>query len=324
MGLRIKTLIHVLIISSLCLFSTSCDQASNPTSKRNANSDIPGKIVFKCNPWGICVYEGGKLHKWMPGADTGGAMWVGKDKIFFSRQIKERDFGYRRHLIDFFVADYRTKEEQKLFRPKETILIRGAFKDGNRFYGKAFEEGRAGEIENVVIYDKNTDSFKKVTNFQGDSVFLTVDLSPDETKFVVDYSSHKGDKYYDNMIIIDINGNVIKDFQEAGSSPKWSPDGRYIVYAKGYLKQEAGTPISDAEIVIYDIQRDEIKRLTDIDGIDTQPVFSPDGKKIAFVQWGGGGLSKNLAVMNADGSDVRMLLQGDIGDLAVHNPDWGE
>jgi len=58
-------------------------------------------------------------------------------------------------------------------------------------------------------------------------------------------------------------------------NPTWSPDGRYVAFSAlvGGL----------SDLYLYDLQDSSLKRLTDDAYADLQPVFSPDGKSLAWV-----------------------------------------
>jgi Tol biopolymer transport system component len=58
-------------------------------------------------------------------------------------------------------------------------------------------------------------------------------------------------------------------------NPAWSPDGRYLAFsalAKGL-----------SNLFLYDLKTDSLTQLTDDPYAELQPVFSPDGKSIAYV-----------------------------------------
>jgi len=78
--------------------------------------------------------------------------------------------------------------------------------------------------------------------------------------------------------------------------PHYSPDGRRIAYTK-FFRGGYGSPDMITDVVIYDVASRAETRLTNL-GIGWQPIWSPDGSRIAF----GTRTGSELRVMNADGS----------------------
>ncbi len=66
-----------------------------------------------------------------------------------------------------------------------------------------------------------------------------------------------------------------------------------------------------------DISTRKVARLTDNPGNDLNPVWSPDGKKIAFQSNRDGNLE--IYIMNADGSEQLNITNHSAND---YNPDW--
>ena len=82
-------------------------------------------------------------------------------------------------------------------------------------------------------------------------------------------------------------------------SPEWSPDGRTLVYCLGWEFDDAYA--KREEIWTVDIETGKRRSL----GLKGRcPMFSPDGKTIAFVSEG------DLCVANADGSGQRVISKG--------------
>ena len=68
---------------------------------------------------------------------------------------------------------------------------------------------------------------------------------------------------------------VVANFRGSNSAPSWSPDGRTLAVT---LSRDGGS-----QLFVLDANGGEPRRLTQSSGIDTEPVFSPDGTAIYFV-----------------------------------------
>jgi Tol biopolymer transport system component len=96
-----------------------------------------------------------------------------------------------------------------------------------------------------------------------------------------------------------------------GSPPSFSPDGRRAVFSapcpSGYSTCVYGSNASGG---------DRRPLTTEQMGTSEQPVWSPDGKLIAFIG------NSELSVMNADGSEPRQLAPGPLPDTYDDYPSW--
>ncbi len=86
----------------------------------------------------------------------------------------------------------------------------------------------------------------------------------------------------------------------------WSPDSRYIAYSCRKLKGKKYAFSTDTEIYIYNIETAEVEVIDMKGGYDTEPVWSPDGSKIAWIS------------MERDGYEA------DKQRLMVADVTWGE
>ncbi len=105
---------------------------------------------------------------------------------------------------------------------------------------------------------------------------------------------------------------------ENDSSPAWSPDGAKIAFSRTkivvddlFRRQVLG------DIYVMNADGSEQRNLTDNMTSEWQPVWSPDGSRIAFI--GGPNGKSDIYVMNADGSGQLRLTSESAGDVT---PAW--
>ena len=95
--------------------------------------------------------------------------------------------------------------------------------------------------------------------------------------------------------------------------PAWSPDGQRIAFVSHRDADMSHFPPA-SEIYSMNADASDLTRLTRNDLVDANPVWSPDGKRIAFSASRGHSRS-SIAIMNADGSGMVGLSRG-------HSPVW--
>ena len=152
------------------------------------------------------------------------------------------------------------------------------------------------------------------------TLHLAPALSPDGT--LIAYLSEKNFFFIDFYLADGETGKVIKrlaksvfdanyeTFRYLSSSASWSPDSRYLVFAAKAHDYD--------NIVVFDPRkRKAVRRIhVTLNGI-TSPVFSPDGKQLAFSGQNGG--ISDLFVVNVDGTGLRQLTNDKYAQLM---PAW--
>jgi TolB protein len=181
--------------------------------------------------------------------------------------------------------------------------------DGKRI---VFQSSRASGTYGISIINVNGTGYRRLTRNQG----AVPAWSPDGTTIVYQrYNPVAGTSGIDELWLMNLDGSnqrqltfppqhrEIASYNGHDQTPKWSPDGDEIVFARFYRGRTD----------IYAIRPDGIglRRLTDQAGQHTWPTWSPDGKRIAFVTV----RRRKAAIysMKPDGSDQKRLVSGAVG-----------
>lgn len=114
------------------------------------------------------------------------------------------------------------------------------------------------------------------------------------------------------------DGSNIEKIYECGSDvyyPCWNSEHTKIIFSSAIDSEES-------DIFIYDFSEEELSKLVEKEGSDTFPVFSPDGKSVAFSGTVAGTEDKDIFTVNLDGSSLKNLTSDEAFDSYPHySPD---
>jgi Tol biopolymer transport system component len=106
--------------------------------------------------------------------------------------------------------------------------------------------------------------------------------------------------------------------RDTGADYTWSPNSRDLAFSE-FLYRD-GKELHAQEIFVQDVVDGTVERLTHVETRSSDPAWSPDGERIAFLCDDGTGL--DICMMNADGSAAYELYETIPGEDPV-DPDAG-
>ena len=160
---------------------------------------------------------------------------------------------------------------------------------------------------NIYVMDTDGSNIKRITRDNTTNAYGGLSWSPDGNSLAVAISSLSpyGLFYSAGIHILNLHNSSIIELPynsaQIQGNPKWSPDGKYILYT-----------ISGSKFIqIYRMNADgtnQIDLSKDPTTYDIDPSWSPDGKYIVFSSNSAG--NYYVYIMDADGSNRKQLTKG--------------
>jgi TolB protein len=154
-----------------------------------------------------------------------------------------------------------------------------------------------GNFPNLYLINTFGEIFQKLTS--GFCIDTSPSFAPNGQEIV--FISDRGG--YPQLYIMNVDGGNVRRLATNGfcDSPAWSPRGDKIVFT---MRQARG---GNYDLYIYDLPTAKITRLTDNQGKNENPSWSPDGRFLTFCS---NRLGKNeIYIMAIDGSGTRKLTE---------------
>lgn len=186
----------------------------------------------------------------------------------------------------------------------------------------AFQSNRENERTEIYLQNLNNDLPPvRISNFQSETGISPKCWSADGTEILFRNDGNgKGqiirasvEPYPAQLVLNDENADL--------TSPRLSPDGKKMLYEARLENRQIELRLMNLEnkktSVIFKTAPDYPPRYS------LAPAWSPDGQKIAFTDRANG--NSDIFLMNADGSDVRILTNEPLADsIPIFSPDGTE
>ena len=231
---------------------------------------------------------------------------------------------------EIYVMDIGGQNQRRLTNNRDKDWAPSWSPDGKRIVFMSNRDGHLrDDIPNISTYeiyvmDADGGNPQNLTNDLNDD--RSPSWSPDGKRiaFVSDRDGFRKDLVITYEIyVMDADGgnpqNLTNDLNN-DRSPSWSPDSKRIVFSSARDGNFIGEFGITSEIYLMDADGGNQQRLTENRQNDRSPVWSPDGKRIAFSSDRKGDFENyEIYVMDADGGNQQKLTNNRFDD---RSPSW--
>jgi len=254
---------------------------------------VPGKIVFQSNRGGslseIYVLENGQMRKIASDEKTTVDLPKGLPAIFGNALAGMKKPKWSPDGLQILCGS--SDEENAILDANGQVLTK--FKPQKSAYEVAWDprgEGvyftekdkdlKGGGSFNIYYMNIETEEERRITNLPplpGIRHILSLAISPDNQKIAFNMVDENT-----SIWLINTDGTDLKRLVKIASDPAWSPDGKKLVYTSEFDPTGQAKIAQYSELFVLDLDTMQTDRITNNQWEDRFPVFSPEGKQIAF------------------------------------------
>jgi len=165
------------------------------------------------------------------------------------------------------------------------------------------------EILNITVSSANDSS--PTWSPDGSQIAFVSDRDNSSTSYVFEDSPFANN----DVFVMNADGSDVHNLTDGignNSFPAWSPDGSQLAFISDRDRQVTGEPFSGSSVFVMNADGSDVRSLTDSDGVDWLPTWSPDGNRIAYYTFEDNSMS------------IRIFDIGDANQIQISNGILGE